>query len=272
MKTWHPSPVPARHRVGFRQGVVSNGVPLDEDPVCSFPCNPFELMPPEAYADIRVAIEFMSRYREFWGPGNMLWCDRQRNAVAVEKTNCRVAFRFPVVAGAVGVTACAYLDPELHAFKQKCLRKVMKAKRESQRNNMDWHFDQGSRLRYQRLMNLTQREAARPGGATLWGAFDIVADEAVPFPARICLAGQKVMPDQPGREQHVNWTVSQHAGVITGPRRRWLCRAIRDTAHPRAVTRWTPRLVLGEGVRMRREWQADITAERCELAGKEGTP
>jgi hypothetical protein len=36
--------------------------------------------------------------------------------------------------------------------------------------------------------------------------------------------------------------------------------------HPRHVTSYTPKLVLGEGVAMRPEWQADIDAGRCELA------
>lgn len=265
LASWNPGPLPRRNKPAFWQGSVSSGILLDEEPECSFPCDPFELMPREGLEDIGVAMEFMTRYREFWGPGNMIWCDRRGNAVAVEKTNCRVAFRRPSVAGAVCVTAGSYLDPAIYAFKRRCLTKVLKAKRESPESNADWQYDLGCRARYRRLVRLTEQEASRAGGATLWGAFAIVADESVPFPARICLAGQKVLPERPGREMLVNWTVSQHAGVITGPRRRWLYRAIRGAAHPRPITCFPPRLRLGDGVRMRDEWLADVRAGRCVL-------
>jgi hypothetical protein len=242
---------------------------MDEEPECHFPCDPFELRPRECFDDLRVMIEFMTRYREFWGPGNQIWVDSGLNAVAVEKTNCRVAFHFPKVAGAVCITACSYLDPGLRAFKQECIRKVMKAKGETEETSLDWNYDLGAHQRYHRLWDLTNAEAARPGGATLWGAFNVVADEAVPFPARICLAGQKTFQNQPEREAGANWTLTQHAGVITGPSRRWLYRSVQDVRNPMPITRSSPKLLLGEGVEMRPEWQTDVDSGRCELAPPE---
>jgi len=263
---WRQSRLRRDNLVSWMQGAASSAVVMDEEPVCCFPCSPIELLPDECFDDIQALIEFMTRYREFWGPGNQIWVDRKLNAVAVEKTNCRVAFRYPTVAGAVCITACSYLDPDLHAFKQQCLRKVMAGKGEPEEDSADWHFDAGAHLRNERLLALTNAEAGRPGGATLWGAFNIVADEAVPFPARICLSGQKTFADHPEREGTASWSVTQHAGVITGPRRRWLYRSIQDIVHPRSVTSWKPKLLLGEGVEMQPEWQVDIDNGLCELA------
>ena len=105
-------------------------------------------------------------------------------------------------------------------------------------------------------------EEARQG-ATLWGAFNIVADHAVPFPERICLAGEKSMPD---KEAAAMWTLTQHAIVVTGPNRRALYRSLQDIKHPQPIYTYTPKFVLGEGVKMKPAWQADIDAKRCLLA------
>lgn len=257
---WQPGAAGEGEEVHWRQGQVSSAVTMDEEPECCFPCDPDELCPAEALDDVKVRMEFMTRYREFWGPGNQIWVDRHLNAVVVEKTNCRVAYRWPEVAGAACTTACSYLDPELHAFKQECMRKVIAAKGQTEETNNDWEFDLGARERNRRLCELTNAEATRPGGATLWGALDIVSDEAVPWPERICQAGQTVEGTL-----LTAWSVLQHAKVITGPNRRTLYRSIQDMRNPRSVTSYTPKLLLGEKVRMQPEWQGDIDAGRCEL-------
>jgi hypothetical protein len=240
----------------YLQGAASSAIVMDEEPECSFPCDPDELCPPEAWDDVQVRVEFMTRYREFWGPANQIWIDRHLNAVAVEKTNCRVAFRYPEVAGAVCITACSYLDPEIHAFKQKRLRMLMATKGQTEADCPDWDYDLGSRLRNRRLCELTNSAAAKPGGPTIWDALEIVTDEAVPYPDRICLAGQ----------DGCTWSFLQHAGVMSGPKRRWLYRAVEDYENPGSVTEAKLKLLLGEGVEMQPEWQADIDAGRCELA------
>lgn len=248
-------------KIGFFQGGASSACLLDEEPQCSFPCNPFELMPQECYDDIRAAVEFLTRYREFYGPGNMIWCDTKLNAVAVEKSNCRVAFRWPTVNGAVCITACSYLDPELNAFKKDRTRQAMKIKGETEENSPDWVFFEGCDLRQRRLIELTNAEAKH--GANLWGAFYCVADTKAPFPARVCLAGERAFPE---REPNANWTLTQYAAVITGPKRRALYRSMQDIANPKPIYTYKPKLVLGEGVQMQPEWQADIDKGLCELA------
>jgi len=255
--------------VPWQQGAASATILLDEEPACSFPCDPFELMPEECLDDVRSIVEFMTRYREFYGPGKFIWVDRRHRAVAVEKANCRVAFRWPTVAGAVCVGDFSYLDPELRKYKKTCLRRVMAATGTTPETSLDWNYDLAADRRHERLEQLTDSEAAR--GATLWGALSVVADTELPFPDRVCVAGEKMM----AKETAANWTLTQHAAVITGPNRRVLYRSIQDVDHPRSIITYPPKLLLGAGVKMRPEWRADIVAGRCvpdtmDLGGGEG--
>ena len=258
---FRPESTVTSEKLAWIQGGVSSAMLFDEEPACCFPFDPYEMIPDECLDDIYAIVEFMTRYREFYGPGNLIFCDRKLNTVAVEKTNCRVAFRWPMIDGAISITACSYLDPELNAFKKVGTRKAMALKGETEENCLDWHYFEGADLRQRRLIELTNDEARR--GATLWGAFNIVADTAVPFPARICLAGEKAFPD---REPTANWSLTQHAAVISGPNRRCLYRSIQDVLHPRSVVTFTPKLLLGPGVAMQPDWQGDIDAGRCALA------
>lgn len=240
------------------QGGVSSAMLFDEEPECCFPFDPFEMIPADCLDDIHAIVEFMTRYREFYGPGNLIFCDRRLNAVAVEKTNCRVAFRWPEVNGAVCVTACSYLDPELNAYKREGTRKAMAIKGDSEADSTDRAYFEGADRRQRRLIELTNAEAK--DGATLWGAFNVVADTAVPFPDRICLAGEKTFPE---REPTANWTLTQHAAVVSGSHRRCLYRSLQDVLHPRAITTFTPKLLLGPGVAMQSAWQQDLDEGRC---------
>jgi hypothetical protein len=259
-----PTQLLNQNRLHWIQGGVSSAVLLDDEPECLFPANPWEydLVTDEHQADLDALIEFMTRYKDFWGPCNMIWVDRKLNAIAVEKTNCRVAFRRPTVNGAVAVTACAYLDEGLHAFQVEKTKRAAQIKGETEKDSLDLNYHLGARQRYRRLVELTNLEAARPGGATLWGALEVVADHAVPFPARVCVAGEKTFPD---REPNANWSLTQHAAVITGPKKRLLYRSVQNLSNPRPVYEYQPKLALGPGVKMQPDWQADIAAGRCEL-------
>jgi len=84
----------------------------------------------------------------------------------------------------------------------------------------------------------------------------------VPFPDRICLAGQTAVPE---KEPVPNWTLTQHATVSSGPNRRTLYRSMERLDPPKPIVETTLKLVLGEGVKMKPEWQADVDAGRCVL-------
>ena len=253
-----------RDGVHWGQGGVSSAVLLDDEPQCSFPGDPFSyphLIPKECFEDIDVFIEFLTRYNEFYGPGNKLVVDKKLNAVAMDKSNCKVAFRKPMVNGAVAITACAYLDPALSEHQLARAAQAAQIKGETIENSLDCNYHRGSRRRYQRLVDLTN--AAAKGKPTIWDALEIVADHAVPYPDRVCLAGES--KNSTRRNPKENWSVTQHAAVISGPYRRALYRSIQSRANPKPVYEYTPKLMLGPGVKMRPEWQADIDAGRCEL-------
>jgi len=105
--------------------------------------------------------------------------------------------------------------------------------------------------------------AEAKAGASLWGALELLSDHAVPPPERVCLAGEAEFPEE---EKCVNWTVRQHAMVISGPGKRALYRSIGDVKKAKPVFKRTPWLMLGPGVRMRKAWQVDVKAGRCKLA------
>lgn len=254
------SPVAESQNLSWIQGTVSNAILLDEEPACIFPCDPIEFMPNECLEDIEKIVAYMNERADFWGPFNQIWVDRAHRAVAVEKANVRAAYHRPESCGAVCITSGSYRQPELRAWKQSRLSEVARLKGQRFDECLDVRQDAACEQRNARLWQLTNSEAARPGGATLWGALKIVADTGVPFPARICLAGEKLDPLQ---EPNANWTLTQHAAVLTGPRRRGLYRSVQDMGYPRPVYEEIPKLVLGQGVEMTPEWASEIAAGQC---------
>lgn len=244
-------------------GSVSSTVRCDEPSSEIFPIDVFEIMPDECTHDIRVMVNFLERYVEFWGPYNQILADRELRAVAAEKTNNRVGWRWPDQRGAVAVTACSYLHPDIHTFKQSRLRRQMELLSDTEETSWEWQFDLACHRRYERLVRLAEAEARR--GATLWGAFNTVADPDGTPPERITVNGKRVLPQHPEKEQWgphviVNWTLTQHAAVVTGSRRRALWRCC-DNWKP--VDHRPPYLILGDGVEMQPEWKADLDAGRC---------
>jgi hypothetical protein len=261
-RDWRPSHLWKANdsELGWVQGGVSAGILLDEEPKCSFPIDVFELMPNDCRDNLSSIIEFMTRYNEFWGPCKQIWVDRQLRAIGVEKSNCRIGF-IPAdpQTGAVAVTACSYVSPELHEFRDERFKRAAQWKREPLEKNLDWVFVQGADARQHRLMELTVAEARR--GATIWSMLEnVVGDRAVPYPDRVCLAGEKCF-DEP----LANWSVTQHAAVLSGPNRRALCRSVEDTENPKPVNEYLPKLVLAPGVEMQPQWQADVDSGRCKL-------
>jgi hypothetical protein len=260
---FRPAPPPQNPAPRWLRGGVSSLILMDEEPEEIFPYDPHPYLPSECRKNIKDIIAWMYERRDFLFPGNQIWADENLNAVAIEKSNRRIGVRFPTHNGAVCITAGGYLDPELSAFKQERLKRVAEAIGVTPENCFDVIFSNACDARYRRLLELTNAEASRPGGATLWGAFNIVADTAVPFPERICLAGEKLEPE---REPNANWTLMQQATVQSGPNRRVLFRSVQSYSNPRPIYEETPKLLLSEGVAMRPEWQRDIDDGKCKLA------
>ena len=231
-------------------GGVSAAVLCDEEPECLFPVN-LDWIMPDGIAGLGEHVAFMESYREFWGPGNQLWVDPEMNFAALEKANIRMGVRYSQGRGAI--TACAYLTPEMNAFKKERDRASLEVRGWTE-DSLDAVYWDGCERRYRRLLGLVEAEAER--GATLIGAAQIALDHAVPFPDRICLAGEQGHPD----EKMQNWTLNSFARCISGPNRRMLWWCI-DPTDPVPIYH-TPCVVApGGGLEHRRaEWEQQVAA------------
>ena len=140
---------------------------------------------PKDCKKVTAKVEFLKRYADFWGPQNGLIVDEEQNAVAFEKSNCRLGVRYSTD-GTAAVTACSYLIPEMKAFKEKCSRRSLELRGWTE-DSSDWVYWKGCDARYERLLKLTEAS----NGRDLGRLGNIMTDHAAPFPDRICLAGEK---------------------------------------------------------------------------------
>lgn len=145
------------------------------------------------------------------------------------------------------MTACAQIIPEMKAHRERCHRRSLDL-RGYDESSPDWKYWSGAETRYHRLLGLVKEAAQR--GPTLDDMAKIVTDHAVPYPERICLAGESCHPDfQPGSGE---WTMRSRAAVLSGPNRRTLFWRVEGSTPCYANP---PFLVPGEGVTVKPEWQ-----------------
>jgi len=226
---------------------VSCSVFLDEEPAEIFPLDPWQLLPVECTARVDDAVVFLDRYRDFWGPNNSILVDTNLDSVALEKANCRLGVR-KMAGGASAVTALAFMDPGMKAFKEERDRKSVELRGWTIEEAPDWYYWRGADKRYERLLKLT--EEANHKGASLWDMAAITTDHAVPYPDRVCIAGEFRHPlVPPGNEE---WTGVSHCEVLEGPNRRMLFFVAEDG---KACYDNPPYLVPGKGVTLKPEWQ-----------------
>jgi hypothetical protein len=235
-------------RVMWMKG-VSCSVMMDDEPTDIFPVDPFALMPKDCRT-VKAAVEFLDRYRDFWGPTNSILIDAQHDSVAIEKANCRMGVR-PATNGTSAVGACSFLVPEMKAFKEERDRLSIKKRGWTTENAPDWRYWKGADARYTRLLKLVA-EAGRRGNAELWDMANIMTDHAVPFPDRVCLAGETL--PTPNGTVGGEWTGCSHSEVLEGPNRRILFFAVEDRKPCYATP---PYLVPGPGIQMKPEWKAN---------------
>jgi len=238
-------------------GGASAAVLCDDEPECLFPVRLDWVRPPEIKT-LEEFVPFMERYRDFWGPGNSLWIDESWTFAAIEKANVRMGVRRSQ--GWAAITACAYLTPDMNAFKKERDRRSFAARGWGE-DCVDAAFWSGCERRYRRLMELVQVEHRR--GATAVGAARIALDHDAPFPDRICLAGERGHPD----EKLTNWTLLSFARCVSGPNRRILYWVI-DPTHPEPVYTTPCHVVPGVGLEARKAaWQHEAHDAGFSVAG-----
>jgi len=95
-------------------GGVSSGVFLDEESPEIFPAPVFKLVG-RYCRTAEEAVEILTRYNLFWGPGNFLVADRNGHVAMIEKSACRIGVRWSHD-GFGFVTAMSAEDPGMNAY------------------------------------------------------------------------------------------------------------------------------------------------------------
>ena len=128
---WRPAP-PLKlfpfPRTGLITGGVGSGLHLDEEPDELFPL-PVLTMLGHYADDVPGAVEFLARYRPFWGRCNFLVADRQRRSAAIEKCSFKYMDVFaPGPDGRSHISGMTCRDAQTeqgrhqHAMRQEYLR------------------------------------------------------------------------------------------------------------------------------------------------------
>ncbi|MCX5658770.1 MAG: hypothetical protein NTW19_03500 [Planctomycetota bacterium] len=84
---WKPDPKPlsgAGPLPDLRSDGVGNGLHMDDEPDELFPIPVMSMLRHHAN-DVPSAVQFLTRYRKFWGGSNLLLHDKQKRSAAVEK-------------------------------------------------------------------------------------------------------------------------------------------------------------------------------------------
>lgn len=83
---WKPdrTPLKASPPPNLRSDGVGNGLHMDEEPDELFPVPVLSMLRHHAN-DVPTAVEFLTRYRKFWGCANLMLHDKQKRSVAIEK-------------------------------------------------------------------------------------------------------------------------------------------------------------------------------------------
>jgi hypothetical protein len=224
---------------------VSCATLCDDEPEQTFPLNAWQVLP-EDCRKLPDVVDFLTRYADWWGPGNGVLVDEDLNCVAYEKANCKVGWRYSND-GTAAVTACAQIIPEIKAHRDRCHAHSLEI-RGYDETSPDFKYWAGAEKRYHRLLKLVKEAAAR--GPTLADMAAIVTDHAVPYPDRVCIAGESCDPSI--TSDVAEWTMRSRAAVLEGPNRRTLFYRVEGK---KPCYESPPFLVPGEGVEVKAEWR-----------------
>jgi hypothetical protein len=227
---------------------VSCSVFLDDEPQDLFPVDVFAIMPQDC-KHVNDAVEFLTRYKDFWGPGNQFLADADHNSVAIEKANCKIGVR-PSVNGVSAVGAVSFMIPHMREFKRE--RGLLSIKRRgwTTDNAPDWKYWQGADARYERILFLAEKLGKLGKAATLQDMANLMTDHDVPYPARVCIAGEGDI----GTPEQQEWTLCSHSEVLEGPNRRILFYTVEGD---KPCYETPPYLVPGEGVAIKDAWKTN---------------
>lgn len=164
---------------------VSSGIFYDEIPPEIFPVPVFELLE-ENCSDLKGAVEFLSRYKFFWGQGSYVLIDKKRKeGVIFEKSNCRYAIR-EMKYGALWCTAMTFAEEKMKKYLDRKRKERVKKKGEKWGESIEAEYWSGCDKRYKNLEKLVLEKKDR---FSLKAMLEILHNHS-PFPECICLHGQ----------------------------------------------------------------------------------
>jgi len=189
---WQPS-VDAPHHVsqvtGLQWDGVGSGMHMDDEPEEIFPL-PYHDMTFTLCDDVPGAVQFLTRYYQFWGGQNIVLFDAQQRNVAIEK--CSHNFIEVFTPGANGGSHCSGMacrdphSPQAQYQQQKRLEYLQKFQQPL--DGADMTFWQACDRAEAMLGNLMKQP--NPTVA------EIVALFTTPWPHGLCKTGAKLHPEQ----------------------------------------------------------------------------
>lgn len=181
-------------------GGVSSGIFLDEKSPEIFPAPVFKLVSRYCRTTAE-AVEMLSRYNHFWGPGNLLVTDRQRCTALIEKSACRIGVRHSPD-GFGFITAMTAEEPGMNAWLADRRAASLKARRLPTEcvDTAYWRCADNRR----KLMGELLDEARRK--PTLEGIRSIIQfrDEKR---GKVCYSGEQLVPGGPPCEHTLRTVV-----------------------------------------------------------------
>jgi hypothetical protein len=207
-------PMPNEHIV---TGGVSSGVFLDEESPEIFPAPVHAIMGRYARCSDD-AVEILTRYNHFWGPGNFIVSDRNRRTAMIEKTAIRIAVRWSPD-GFGYVTAMAQHDPGIKAYVAE-RRAASLAARGLDPDNCDdvayWAM-QEQRNKFQQEMLDEARKAPT------FEAFRKMLQARDPVKGKCALDGEPCRPGVEGTSQ-LEYTLTTKIVFLKQRKARWWAR------------------------------------------------
>jgi|GEM_PF-435630 len=197
---WHPMPplptsLPASEffwdQVNWVADGVGSGLHIDDEPEQLFPLPVFTMCGQHAETT-REVVDFLRRYSQFWGGGNVVVYDKSFDVVAIEKTSRNFFQPYELTNGQTHVSGMACRDPNSPQGKYQ------RARRDEYRLLYGLPED-GPDQTFWRVCDRQEQSLAR--GLNGLGkppcAADLIKLFRTPYPDGLCKTGKKVHPAQP---------------------------------------------------------------------------
>jgi len=193
-------------------GGVSSGVYLDEESPEIFPA-PVHKLVARYCRTTDEAVEMLTRYNYFWGPGNMIVIDRDQHVAMIEKTSCRIGVRHSPD-GFGFITAMTAQDPDIKAYLAD-RRTVSVAERGLPTPCADTRYWEAQDTRHEIMERLLDEARANPTLEAMRALMQYRGEDGV-----VCDNGDLLHPDDPP----IEFTIKTAIVCLSEGRAQWWTR------------------------------------------------